>query len=292
MSFENFEQRPVPSTEKEAEGKEQFEPLTPEEMERWHELKKQEFSLSFRQSPEKQREYKNVKEVLEGIDERRELEREKLLGPVPDRVEILTDSEKQKEYVSFLRQWDQLDEEERLLRLDRVWNELADMEPTSEIKQALLWTGIQNQEKDLKNYLKESKNFKPLQEKEDEEWHKLLDKFEFNGWSRFKTKDLNRLRELSDKGHQEREMLIGPDPGYLETLISSTARKFYLSFLEKWNNLEPDDKKNKLERAKTIQQRLEKEPIAGIIFSQQAEAQRVWGLERERIIREAKESEK
>lgn len=284
-----FEQPPMPPAEKEVEKKEKFEPVTSEEMEKWHEFRKQEFQLASRGFLPTHPEYKKVQEGLEGIEEKRELEREKLTGPVFDRMEVLTDPEKQKEYVAFLKGWEKLDEEERINRLDRVWNELGDMKPTEEIKQALLWTAIKNQEKSIENYLKESKNFKPLKEKEDGEWQGLLDKFEFGSWPEFKTKDLNRLVELSNKGHQERETLIGPDPGYLEVLISPTARKSYLSFLEKWNNLNPEERNSRVERATTIQQRLEKEPIAGIISSEQREAGRTWSLERERIIKEARE---
>ena len=252
-----FNPEQMPLTEKKSEEQEKFEPITPEDMKKWEELKLQEFRLASKGKWEsKDPEWLKNQEELREIEVKRELERENLTGPVFDRIEVLTDPGKQKSYVDFLKEWDGFSEEERMKRLDRVWNELGNMRESSAGDRKALMKNIGDTNKAAENYLKFSKdkNFRPLRDKEDREWQKLVDKYKWQG-GLTREDEWRRLSELENGGQVEQEVLFGPDLGHFGPLMSDRGRKEHLNFIQQWNNLDSEEKNRRLSRANIINER-------------------------------------
>jgi len=246
MSFEQkFGEQPEIKKEEnmETEG-EKIQLRTADEMERWHDLKSEGDKI---ESPE-----------LEKIEERRVMEKEKLCGPDLNREEILANPEKQKEHVEFLKNWDGLDEKEKINRLDRVWGQLGAMRVTDKEDRKSLAKYIEDVGNAAQDYsvFSKSKEFKPLGEVEDKEWADLVKRIKNDGGlDSFGKEDMIRLEKLEKMGQIEQDVVLGPDFGYFGLLMSPDARKNHLNFIDNWDQLNSEEKEERLSRASVIKER-------------------------------------
>ncbi len=276
MPFDDSESEKLPQVQLEVMTRslektrleESFERITPEEMKKYHELSDNLTKLKvtlmiYHKVPQKdlERQKIQVQKELTEIQEKAIKEKEGLIGPVFDREGFLANLERQADYVNFLKSWDQLSEEEQFNRLNRVGNELKNMRLSTEAEQVELQDNFSLQEEVSRCYLKIMKEAKPLNKEDEKAWQEILQ----NGIAskapilgRFRPEELKYIK-LQNRGLIEAEMLIGPQFADFEILASPSLRRYYVTFLNNWNNFDPDERRNRLERAKDIDERLNKQ---------------------------------
>jgi hypothetical protein len=153
------------------ETQENSQSVSVADMERYHHLGKEQMRADMKGDFQKRQE---VDKELETIKEKGQKERDRLLCPSYPRLEVFSDEKKGETVESLLKVWLALPQQERFKRLDRVWNELEDMQPSGEIQKKALEEAMITQQQvaaDYEEFMAANKT-KPLSEKENKEWEK------------------------------------------------------------------------------------------------------------------------